>query len=278
MITNAISIDVEEYFQVTDFEGIVEKRAFEPRLQQSMETVLGILDDAKVHATFFVLGSVAEKYKGLIRRVSDLGHDIASHGYGHKLIYNQSHQEFKEDILKAKQILEDITGKPINGYRAPTFSIRKDTLWALDILTEAGFKYDSSIFPIIRKRYGIRDFSRKPILIKCPNGADILEVPISTLKFGKINIPFSGGGYMRFLPYKTIKYCTEHINKKEGLPVIVYLHPWELDPDQPRIKANFMREFRHYCNLKSTKTKLIQLLKDFSFGPIYSCFSENHSY
>ena len=269
MITNAISIDVEEYYQVTDFEGIADKLYCEPRLMKSMETVLEILDEANVRATFFVLGSAAEKCGDLIREVSSAGHDIACHGYGHKLIYDQSRHEFKEDIHRAKHILENITGKPVFGYRAPSFSIRKDTLWALDILTEEGFKYDSSIFPIVRKRYGIRDFSRKPVLVKCSNDAEILEVPISTFKFGRLNVPFSGGGYLRFLPYKVIKYCLKYINDQEGLPGIIYLHPWELDPDQPRIKANFMREFRHYCNLKSTKIKLIQLLKDFSFAPIY---------
>jgi polysaccharide deacetylase family protein (PEP-CTERM system associated) len=268
MITNAISFDVEEYFQVTDFEGIVDKKICEPRLWTSMELVLGILAEAGVKATFFVLGSVAESCKDLIVKASSLGHEIACHGYGHKLIYNQSIQEFREDVFRTKNILEEITGKPVIGYRAPTFSIRKDTTWALDILAELGFKYDSSIFPILRKRYGIRNFSRAPLWIECSNGVKILEVPISTVRLGKVNIPFSGGGYMRLLPYKAVKFSIKRVNDNGGLPVIVYLHPWELDPDQPKIKAGFMSTFRHYCNIKSTKDKLTNLLKDFSFAPI----------
>lgn len=267
MPINILTIDVEEYFQVTDFEGIVEESKYKLRLRENLSVVLDLLNGAGVKATFFILGNVAKREPNLVKRICNFGHEVACHGYNHRLIYNQKRDEFKKDVSNAKRILEEISGNPVIGYRAPSFSITKASFWALDILAELGFKYDSSVFPIIRKRYGIPGFSRFPIIVKCQNGMEILEVPISTIRLGKLNIPFSGGGYLRLLPYNVIKCCIKNLNKKL-LPAIIYFHPWELDPDQPRIKAGAIATFRHYYNITGTKDKITRLLRDFSFAPM----------
>ena len=269
-----LTIDVEEYFQVENFTPFIARDRWgeqTSRLSIQMEKIFKILDEKKARATFFVLGWIAERHKVVIKRMLSMGHEVACHGYGHKLIYTQSRDEFREDIRKSKQILEDIIQGPVAGYRAPSFSVTENSMWALDILLEEGFAYDSSVFPIHRDRGGIPGANRFPYKI---NGRQrsLWEVPISTGRWFNQNIPYAGGGYFRFLPYWVIKHAVKSLNR-EGHPAIMYLHPWELDPDQPRVhQASRLAKFRHYYQLEKTEMKLKKLLSDFRFGSIREVF------
>jgi len=298
---NILTIDVEDYFQVENFKGVIDFsdwEGYELRVVKNTEKILKILAEKNVKATFFVLGWVAEKFPELVRRIYEAGHEVASHGYMHELIYNQTQDEFRADLRKAKMILENITGEPILGYRAPSYSITRKSEWALDILMEEGYKYDSSLFPIHHDRGGFVNAPRFPFkmhkghlvhgkegIASSPSGRlryaplsstaprndgnEMWEFPLSTVKIFGQNIPFSGGGYFRLLPYLFIKKSIEKINK-EGQPAVIYIHPWELDPEQPRIKAEYMSRFRHYVNIDKTERKLIKLLNDFEFTSIRS--------
>lgn len=266
---NALTIDVEDYFQVSAFESIVNRQdwpAYECRVEPNTRLILSILREARVKATFFILGWVAEHFRSLVEEIAFDGHEIASHGYFHQLIYNQSKDEFRADLRKSIDILEGITGEPVLGYRAPSYSITRNSWWALDILIEAGLKYDSSIFPIHHDRYGISDFPRFPHQIK----DDLYEFPLSTLKIWGINFPIAGGGYFRLLPYPITRWAIKRVNDREAQPVIFYLHPWEFDPAQPRQKIGGLSEFRHYVNLDKTEAKFRRLLEDFQFAPVKS--------
>ncbi len=267
--TNILTIDVEDYFQVENFKKIInfsDWDKYEKRVAENSEKILKILDKFKTKATFFVLGWVAQRYPELVRKIEQAGHEVASHGYAHQLIYTQSPEEFRMDIRKAKIILEEIIQRPILGYRAPTYSVTKKSLWALNILMEEGFQYDSSFFPVHRDYGGLAQAKRHPHKIYNPN-CFLWEFPLSTIRILKQNIPFSGGGYFRLLPYKFIKWAIRNTNLAD-FPAIIYLHPWELDPQQPRIKANYLKKFRHYVNISTTEKKLNQLLNDFKFKPI----------
>ncbi len=267
--TNILTVDVEEYFQVENFKNIVKTSdwdRYESRVAQSTERVLRLLKEAGAKATFFILGWIAERHADLVRKICQAGHEIASHGYGHELIYNQTPDDFREDIRKAKLILEDIAKQTVLGYRAPSYSITKRSMWALEILLEEGFKYDSSIFPIRHDRGGLPEAQRYPYRIY--NHRDYMwEFPLSTRNMGHQNIPFSGGGYFRLLPYRFVKKSIRKIND-EGHPAIIYIHPWELDEKQPRINAGTLNTFRHYVNIRQTENKLRQLLNDFKFTSI----------
>ncbi len=253
--------------------------------------------------TFFVLGWIAERYPDLVRRIQKEGHEIACHGYAHQLIYSQSKEEFREDIKKSKAILQDITGSEVMGYRAPSYSITNKSSWAFEVLVEEGFKYDSSIFPIHHDFYGMPNAPRFPFVISLdgnsnfeflmlnlelgtaapqhsstPSQSSIIEFPLSTVKVFGQNFPISGGGYFRLLPYSLIKYGLKSINEKENKPFTFYLHPWEIDPEQPRIKALLSRStFRHYVNLNKTEFKFKRLLSDFQFSSIKELLRNNGS-
>lgn len=265
-ITNALTIDVEDYFHVTVFERTVLRSAWgtlESRVVSSTERLLSLLGNTT--ATFFVLGWVAERYPELVRTIANAGHEIASHGSEHRLVYHQTPDAFRADVRRAKAVLESITGVEVEGYRAPSFSITTRSLWALDVLLEEGYRYDSSIFPIRHDRYGIPSSPRHPYVVHRPAGT-LLEVPGSTTTIGPLNLPVAGGGYFRILPYAWTHWGIERINHLERRPAVFYLHPWEIDPAQPRLPAGWLGRFRHYRNLHKTEERLRRLLQDFHFA------------
>ncbi|MBW3012125.1 DUF3473 domain-containing protein [Candidatus Woesearchaeota archaeon] len=262
---NALTFDVEDWFMVHNFESFIkfeDWEIYQPRLDQNVEKILNILDDHDVKATFFVLGWVAEKFPDLIKLISKKGHEIATHGYRHKLVYSQTKTEFASDLKKSISVLEKLIKKKVIGHRAASFSITKDSLWAIDILKKNGLKYDASIFPITHPDYGISDAPVSPYVID-----GIKEFPASTVKLFGVNFPVSGGGYFRVFPYFFTRWALRKINN-QGRPAIIYLHPWEFDPKQPKQKVEFSKRFRHYTNLSSTKKKLDKLLTDFHFAPV----------
>jgi len=268
-ITNYLTIDVEEHFQVAAFDDIISSvdwEQHESKVVKNTKVILDLLEQYKTKATFFIVGWTAERNPGLVREIVRQGHGVGCHSYMHQKIYDLVPNEFRRDTVKAKDILENIVGRKINCYRAPSYSITKNSLWALDILEELGFKYDSSIFPILHDNYGIPDAPR--FKYKQPDH-DLIEYPISTAKVLGLNIPVAGGGYFRFFPYWLTKMLLSKINNQENEPFIFYLHPWEFDPDQPRMQnAKLLSKFRHYYNLDKTETRLEHLLNDFNFGPI----------
>lgn len=269
---NALTIDVEDYFQVNAFAPYVARESWDSyplRVGDNMARLLDLLDEYGVKATCFILGWVAERLPAVVREIQSRGHEVACHGYGHQLIYSIGPQAFREDIERAKSILEDIAGVAVRGYRAPSYSITKESLWAFDILIEAGFCYDSSVFPVYHDTYGIPDAPRFPYTVERPGGS-IREFPLSTLPIkvagGSVQLPIAGGGYLRLLPVPLIKWGIERINRLEGNPAVLYLHPWEIDPGQPRIQAGWKSRFRHYTNLSRTEAKLRYLLEGVSYG------------
>jgi polysaccharide deacetylase family protein (PEP-CTERM system associated) len=268
-LVHALSFDVEEHFQVGAFWSTMRRRQwdnYESRVERNVERILSILSLHGIRATFFVLGWVAEKHRGLVKVIASCGHEIASHGFGHELITSQTPSVFREDVRNSKDILEDIIGGQIHGYRAPSFSITSETQWALPILAEEGYVYDSSIFPIQHDRYGMPGANPWCHLLETPAGP-LWEVPPSTIKIGPIRIPIAGGGYFRLYPYRILRNLLKR-TAAEGHPLIMYLHPWELDPDQPRMEGSVVSKFRHYLNLRKTEARLQQLVKDFRFMSI----------
>lgn len=266
---NAFSIDVEDYYHVSAFEKVIDRDSWDTwhsRVVDNTRKMLDILSGKSVIATFFILGWVAEKFPGLVREISEHGHEIACHGYSHKLIYNQTFEEFRKETIQSKSLLEDIIQSNVIGYRAASFSITEKSMWALDILYEAGFKYDSSIFPIYHDRYGIPDINIHPHIIKLSDNKKIAEFPISIFQSGKLKVPVSGGGYFRLFPYFLSRYGLQHINKDR--PFIFYIHPWEIDTEQPRINASLISRFRHYNNINKCENRLNRLLEDFKFTSI----------
>jgi len=212
------------------------------------------------------LGWVAERQPLLIRAISERGHEVASHGYAHQRIDTQSADKFREETRRSKQIIEDAIGQPIIGYRAASYSITAKSIWALDILREEGFLYDSSVFPVRHDLYGIPGYRRSCHLLNGHRGSGMVEFPLSTLRLAGINIPIAGGGYLRIFPYGFTRWAITQLNEKEHQPAVVYLHPWEVDPEQPRIRAGVRSRFRHYMNLNKTEDRLKALLQDFAFG------------
>lgn len=268
--SNALSIDVEDYFQVA---ALAEAIRFddwphmEYRVERNTRTLLDLLEQYGVKATFFVLGWVAERSPALVRAIADTGHEIASHGYSHQLVYNQSPAVFREETVRAKKLLEDQIGQPVEGYRAASYSITARSRWALDILVEAGFKWDSSIFPVHHDRYGMPGTPHAPYRLRSPNGGILTEFPLSTCPLGRYRLPIAGGGYFRLFPYWFSRWGLGRINR-DGRPFIFYLHPWEVDPGQPRIKVSLKSRFRHYNNLDRCYGRLQRLLGDFPFAPV----------
>ncbi|HEY5471757.1 MAG TPA: XrtA system polysaccharide deacetylase, partial [Candidatus Limnocylindrales bacterium] len=277
-----MTVDVEDYFQVSAFARVVARERwpeFESRVAANTDRLLGIFAEAGVRATFFVLGWVAERDASIVHRIAAAGHEIASHGYGHRLVYDQKPEEFRDDVRRGRALLQEASGQPVMGYRAPSFSITERSLWALDILIEEGFTYDASIFPIRHDRYGIPTAPRhafwigkgtaeqgssafasglRPDRPGFPSGfggttnpgTGLVEIPGSTIRLAGLNLPVGGGGYFRILPYWWTRTGIRRLNEKEGRPAIVYLHPWEVDPKQPRLAGSRLSRFRHYRNLE----------------------------
>ena len=274
-IVNAMTVDVEDYFHVSVFDGVVPRRRWEQlesRVCANTDRLLEIFDAGGVTATFFVLGWVAERCPDLVRRIAERGHEVGSHGYGHRLVYDQTPRQFREDVHRSKAILEAAGVAPVYGYRAPSYSITPRSLWALDILIDEGFRYDASIFPVHHDRYGIPVSGRHPYRVERERGG-LWEAPGSTVRWGPLNMPVAGGGYFRILPYAWTKWGIARLNRVERRAAIFYLHPWEIDPGQPRLDAGALGRFRHYCNLDKTESRLKALLRDFRFGPMLPMLS-----
>lgn len=268
-VPNALTVDVEDYFHVAALAPNIHRDSWtsrESRVVVNTEKLLSIFDQFDVHGTFFVLGWVAERYPQLVRTIAARGHEIACHGFSHRLVYEQSPEEFYDETRHAKNLIEDITGSAVLGYRAASYSIVRESLWALDILNELGFVYDSSIFPVHHDRYGIPDAERIPHRISTPNKKTLVEWPLSTAKVFGFRFPVSGGGYFRLLPYWYTHWGLTSINQREKRPFIFYLHPWEIDPMQPRVEASWLSRFRHYTNLEKCEERLRRLLGEFQFG------------
>jgi len=266
MITNAMTVDVEDYFHVNAFAKVIDRRQwddFQPRVENNTHRILEAFAAADVKATFFVLGWVAQRQPELIRRIASEGHEIACHGLTHELVYNQTPEIFRDETVTAKKILEDIVGTRVRGYRASTYSITRRSMWAMDILEELGFDYDSSVFPIRHDVYGMPDASRFPY--RTPSGK-MLEVPLSTIDFAGARLPCSGGGYFRLLPYGVFRWMLQRLNGVDKQPGVFYFHPWEVDPGQPRVpNASWKSNFRHYTNLAATAGRLATLLREFKW-------------
>lgn len=267
---NAMTIDVEEYFQVAAFGQRIAPHEWEhwpSRIEYAMNRLLEMLAERQVHATFFTLGWVAERHPALIRQLVASGHELASHGYAHQRIGSQSQQQFRTDVAKSRTLLEQTGASPVLGYRAPSFSIDTHTTWAWDILQEVGYRYSSSVYPIRHDHYGMPQAPRTPW--RPCHGSALLELPISTIRRAGTNFPAGGGGYFRLLPYPLSRWSIRQINHQLQQPAIFYLHPWELDPAQPRVAGLPVRNrLRHYLNLRRTEGRYRQLLADFEWGRI----------
>ncbi len=270
-ITNGLSVDVEDYFHAEALAGCVRREdwdSFESRVVPNTHRVLDLLDRHKAHATFFVLGWVAERYPALVRDIRAAGHELGCHSYWHRLIYRLSPEEFREDTRRALGAIEDAAGERVAGYRAPTFSVVQSSFWALEILAELGFRYDSSIFPTHHDLYGVPDYSRFPCLHRGQNGRWLAEFPLSTFTLLGANFPVGGGGYLRILPLRYTRFGFHRINRLERQPVIVYFHPWEIDPGQPRLNVKRRSRFRHYTNLDRMESRIGDLLHRYRFSPL----------
>ena len=271
-ITNALTIDVEDYFQVSAFAPYIPRDQWDSRdcrVERNVERILHILDNHATKATFFTLGWIAERYPHLVRRIVDAGHELASHGYGHERASDLSEAAFFSDIDSAKKLLEDLSGHQIKGYRAPSFSIGEGNLWAFDCLERAGHCYSSSIYPIRHDHYGMPDAPRFAHQVR--NG--LLEVPVTTARFLDRNWPASGGGYFRLIPYAMTRWLLQHVNRIDRQAAVFYFHPWEIDAGQPRIAGiNAKTRFRHYLNLHKTEARLQRLLADFNWGRMDEIF------
>ena len=271
-IKNALTIDVEDYFQVSAFAPYIPRDHWEQRdcrVECNVDRILQMLEDHETRATFFTLGWIAKRYPQLVRRIVEQGHELASHGYGHERACDLTEAAFFSDIDSARKILEDISGRAVTGYRAPSFSIGEKNLWAFDCLERAGYRYSSSIYPIRHDHYGMPDAPRFAHRVR----GGLLEVPVTTARFFNRNWPASGGGYFRLMPYALSSWLLRQVNQNDGQPVVFYFHPWEIDIDQPRIEGiNARTRFRHYVNLHRTEARIRQLLKEFSWAQMDDIF------
>ncbi len=271
-ITNALTIDVEDYFQVSAFAPYIKRDEWDSRVcrvERNVDRILAMLDQHQVHATFFTLGWIAERYPQLVQRIVAGGHELASHGYGHERASDLTPAAFTADITRAKQLLEDLAGVEVRGYRAPSFSIGIQNLWAFDSLARAGYRYSSSIYPIQHDHYGMPDSPRFAYCV----GAGLLEVPVTTVRLMKRNLPSSGGGYFRLLPYPVSRWLMRRVNSVDREPAIFYFHPWEIDPEQPRVAGvDAKSRFRHYVNIGRTENRLHRLMQDFRWARMDQIF------
>jgi len=268
-VLNAFTVDVEDYYQVSAFEKHVRREQWdqwESRVVANTQRILNLLDRHHVKGTFFVLGWVAERHPQLVREIHAQGHEVGSHGYWHRLIYEHSPDDFREDLRRSRDVLENVTGARVTAHRAASFSITERSLWALEILVEEGFCVDSSIFPIHHDRYGIPHAQPRLHQLTTPAGS-LWEFPPSVVRIARVNLPVSGGGYFRLYPLFWTDYCLRRINRRERQPFVFYVHPWEIDPDQPPIPASSqLSRFRHYVGLRKNEGKLDRLLARFRFG------------
>jgi len=264
-------VDVEDYFQVSGFEDVVPRASwgrYESRVERNTERLLALLDEVGVRGTFFVLGWTAERHPGLVRRIRGAGHELGCHSHLHRLVYRLRPEEFRRDTRRAVAALEDAIGERVVGYRAPSFSITRQSLWALEVLAEEGFRYDSSIYPIRRDRYGLPGAPRHAFSVQVA-GAALVEVPPSSVRWLGMTLPVGGGGYLRLCPAPLFRRALERVIQGEGRPAVLYVHPWELDPDQPRIAAGSrLSRFRQYVNLGRTEGRLRALLRRWPFAPV----------
>ncbi|MEJ6002478.1 XrtA system polysaccharide deacetylase [Paucibacter soli] len=269
---NAMTIDVEDYFQVSAFAPYIARTDWdrrECRVERNVERILALLGEREVKATFFTLGWVAERYPQMVARIVAAGHELASHGYGHERASDLSPEAFRADVMRAKQLLEDLGGQAVLGYRAPSFSIGTGNLWAFDVLQEAGYRYSSSVYPIRHDHYGMPDSPR----FAYPVRDGLLEVPVTTLRMLGRNLPSSGGGYFRLLPYGLSRWMLQRVNESDGQSAVFYFHPWEIDAEQPRIAGiDAKTRFRHYVNIDRTFGRIAQLLGDFQWGRMDEIF------
>jgi polysaccharide deacetylase family protein (PEP-CTERM system associated) len=267
---NALSVDLEEYFQVSNFEKLIDRERWgelPSRVVDSTERLLDAFEETANRATFFALGWVAERHPRLIREIARRGHEIACHGYDHRLVYHLGPERFRTDLRRARKAIEDALGAPVRGYRAPSYSITLDSLWALPILAAEGFEFDSSIFPIRHHRYGIPGFCPQPVRLDLDGDGSILEFPLTTLRVGPLTLPLAGGAYLRFLPLALFRWGLRRL-ESAGKATVLYTHPWEIDPGQPRQKVGLKVRVNHYHNLERMEQSLRSLLVRFRFAPL----------
>ena len=269
---NALTVDVEDYFQVSAMAPHIARDSWDAqpcRVERNVHRLLAMFAQHDARATFFTLGWIAERYPQLVRDIVAGGHELASHGYGHQRASEQSRDDFTEDVQHAKALLEDIGGKPVRGYRAPSFSIGHSNPWAFDVLLEAGYQYSSSVYPVQHDHYGMPDAPRFPYAAR----PGLIEIPITTTRVMGRNLPAGGGGYFRLAPYKLSRWALRRVNSIDRRPAIFYMHPWEIDPGQPRVAGtNLKTRFRHYVNLSRTESRLGHLLRDFKWGRVDEVF------
>lgn len=278
-VINAMTVDVEDYFQVSAFENAISRSDWDRlpgRVEDNTRRILDLFSSHGIHATFFTLGWVAERYPALIKTIVDRGHELACHGYSHVRVTEQSPDQFRKDVLRAKVILEDLGGCKVKGYRAASYSIGEKNLWALDVLEQLGFQYSSSIYPVKHDLYGMPDaprFSFRPT-----ETGKLIEIPVTTVRLGNRNYPCGGGGYFRLFPYFLSKWGLRRVNRSDGQSVVFYFHPWEIDPAQPRqTNISHKTRFRHYLNLNRMERRLRKLLKDFRWNTMEQVFLQTES-
>ena len=274
--TNAMTVDVEDYFQVQAFAGCIDRATWDTiprRVEANTDRILQQFERAGVKGTFFTLGWVAERHPRIVRDIVAAGHELASHGYGHELVHSLTPEAFREDLLRAKGILEDLGGVAVAGYRAPTFSIGPRNPWAFDVLEAAGHRYSSSIYPVKHDLYGVPDAPRFPYR---PCAGRIVEIPMTTVTVAGRNMPIAGGGYFRLMPYRLFRAALRRYNRRDAAPGVFYFHPWEVDPAQPRIRqASRMSRFRHYVNIAAVPNRLERLLRDFQWDRMDRVFARD---
>lgn len=279
-VCHAFTVDVEDYFQVSAYEQVISRdqwREMPSRVVRNTIETLDLLDSADVKGTFFVLGWVADEFPSLVKEIADRGHELGCHSYWHRLVFEQTPEEFREDLVDARRAIEDASGVVVKCYRAPSFSVTKKSDWAVEILAEEGFDVDSSIFPVHHDRYGVPDAPREIHRLETPHGS-LVEFPPSVHRVGKVNLPISGGGYFRLYPYAMTRRLLATTHRESGEPFMFYIHPWEIDPDQPKMKhPSKAMYWRHRVNLKRTKAKLKRLLSDFSFGTLSDALASSRA-
>jgi polysaccharide deacetylase family protein (PEP-CTERM system associated) len=275
-VVNALTVDVEEYYHGVEFTealGVDGVRRLPSRVVPQTERLLDVLDSHGARGTFFTLGVVAQRYPRLVRQIAERGHEIASHGWDHTLVFRLGAAGFRADVRRAKHAVEQAAGRVVRGYRAPNYSIRPDTPWAFAILSEEGFAYDSSIYPVVHDRYGFPDAPRFPHVAQAVDGLELWEVPVGTARFAGTNLPI-GGGFFRLFPTSLVRAAVASVNRADRQPVVFYVHPWEFDPEQPRPPMTWTQRFRHYAGLASAEGKLRALLSDFRFAAIDTVFDQ----